>query len=375
MQDEVVKNIILGEDDNYIINVGPQHPSTHGVLRFEVSLQGETIKKVIPHCGYIHRGIEKMSERLTYPQIIHLTDRMDYLSAHMNNEAVCLCVEKALEVEVPERVLYIRTILNELNRIASHQLWWCAMGMDLGALTTFFYGLRDREKILDIFEESFGTRLIQSVNTPGGLMQDIHPGFQKRITEFIKYFRKKLPEYDQLLTGNVIFRERTEGIAIMTREDAVQYGVTGPSGRASGLSCDIRKIAPYGAYPRVSFKEVLRTEGDTLARYKVRIEEMYESMKILEQLTDNIPLGDYTAKMKAVIRLPAGEFYQRVETARGELGVYIVSDGNKTPYRIKFRAPNFSNLFVISKLAVGYKIADLIAISGSLDLVIPDIDR
>jgi NADH-quinone oxidoreductase subunit D len=375
MQEETVKNIILGEDDNYVINVGPQHPSTHGVLRFEVSLQGETIRKVVPHCGYIHRGIEKMCERDTYPQIIHLTDRMDYLSAHMNNEAVCLCVERALEVEVPERVTYIRTILDELNRIASHQLWWCAMGMDMGALTTFFYGLRDREKILDIFEESFGTRLIQSVNTPGGLMQDIHPGFQKRIKSFITYFRKKLPEYDQLLTGNVIFRERSEGIAPLSMEDAVQYGVTGPSGRASGFSCDVRKIEPYGAYPRVNFKEILHTQGDTLTRYKVRIEEMYESMNILEQLVDNIPEGDYTAKMKAVLRLPVGEFYQRVETARGELGVYIVSDGNKTPYRVKFRAPNFSNLFVISKLAVGYKIADLIAISGSLDLVIPDIDR
>jgi len=375
MQEDTVKNIILGEEDDYIINVGPQHPSTHGVLRFEVSLQGETIKKVVPHCGYIHRGIEKMCERDTYPQIIHLTDRMDYLSAHMNNEAVCLCVEKALEVDIPERVTCIRTILDELSRIASHQLWWCAMGMDMGALTTFFYGLRDREKILDIFEESFGTRLIQSVNTPGGLMQDIHPGFQKRIKEFISYFRTKLPEYDQLLTGNVIFRERTERIARLCMEDAIQYGVTGPSGRASGFSCDIRKIEPYGAYPTVNFKEILLTGGDTLSRYKVRIQEMYESMNILDQLVDNIPDGDYSAKMKAVLRLPVGEFYQRVETARGEFGVYIVSDGNKTPYRIKFRSPNFSNLFIISKLAVGYKIADLIAISGSLDLVIPDIDR
>jgi NADH-quinone oxidoreductase subunit D/NADH-quinone oxidoreductase subunit C/D len=375
MQEEVIKNIILGEDEDYVINMGPQHPSTHGVLRFEVSLQGETIRNVIPNCGYIHRGIEKMCERDTYPQIIHLTDRMDYLSAHMNNEAVCLCVEKALGVEVPERVTHIRTILDELNRIASHQLWWCAMGMDMGALTTFFYGLRDRERILDIFEESFGSRLIHSFNTPGGLMHDIHPGFQKRIREFIAYFRKKLPEYDQLLTDNVIFRERSVGIGSLSLEDAIQYGVTGPAGRASGFSCDIRKVEPYGAYGKVAFKEILRTEGDTMARYRVRIAEMYESMNILEQLVDNIPEGDYTARMKAVIRLPAGEFFQRVETARGELAVYIVSDGNKTPYRIKFRTPNFSNLFVISKLALGYKIADLVAISGSLDLVIPDIDR
>jgi NADH-quinone oxidoreductase subunit D len=375
MQEEIVKNIILGEDEDYIINMGPQHPSTHGVLRFEVSLQGERIKKVVPHCGYIHRGIEKMCERDTYPQIIHLTDRMDYLSAHINNEAVCLCVEKALEVEVPERVTYIRTILDELNRIASHQLWWCAMGMDMGALTTFFYGLRDREKILDIFEESLGSRLIHSFNTPGGFMHDIHPGFQKRIKEFIAYFRKKLPEYDQLLTGNVIFRERSLGIGVLSREDAIQYGVTGPSGRGSGFSCDVRKIAPYGAYSHVDFNEILLTEGDVMARYKVRIAEMYESMNIIEQLVDNIPEGDYSAKMKAVLRLPIGEFFQRVETARGELAVYIVSDGNKSPYRIKFRSPNFSNLFIISKLAEGFKIADLVAISGSLDLVIPDIDR
>jgi NADH-quinone oxidoreductase subunit D/NADH-quinone oxidoreductase subunit C/D len=375
MQEEIVKNIILGEDEDYIINMGPQHPSTHGVLRFEVSLQGESIKKVVPHCGYIHRGIEKMCERDTYPQIIHLTDRMDYLSAHINNEAVCLCVEKALGVEVPERVTYIRTILDELNRIASHQLWWCAMGMDMGALTTFFYGLRDREKILDIFEESFGSRLIHSFNTPGGFMHDIHPGFQKRIKEFITYFRKKLPEYDRLLTGNVIFKERTVGIGVLSREDAIQYGVTGPSGRGSGFSCDVRKIEPYGAYSHVDFKEILFTEGDVMARYKVRIAEMYESMRILEQLVDNIPAGDYSAKMKAVLRLPVGEFFQRVETARGELAVFIVSDGNKSPYRIKFRSPNFSNLFIISKLAEGFKIADLVAMSGSLDLVIPDIDR
>ncbi len=355
--------------------MGPQHPSTHGVLRFEVSLKGEMIKKVVPHCGYIHRGIEKMCERDTYPQIIHLTDRMDYLSAHINNEAVCLCVENALEVEVPERVKYIRTIIGELNRIASHQLWWCALGMDMGALTTFFYGLRDREKILDIFEESFGSRLLHSYNTPGGLMNDIHPNFQKRTKDFINYFRKKLPEYDQLLTGNVIFQERTKGIGVLSLEDAIQYGITGPSGRASGFSCDIRKIEPYSAYPKVSFKEILSTAGDTFARYKARIDEMWESMNIIEQLVDNIPEGDYTVKMKAVIKLPAGEFYQRVEAARGELGVYIVSDGNKTPYRVKFRSPNFSNLFIIDKLAAGFKIADLVAISGSLDLVIPDIDR
>ena len=375
MSEEIIKDVIVRENEDYIVNMGPQHPSTHGVLRFEVCLKGETVKYLIPHIGYIHRGIEKMCEADTYPQIIHLTDRMDYLSAHINNEAVCLCVEDALQVEVPERVKYIRTILDELNRLASHQLWWCAFGMDLGALTAFFYGLRDREKILDIFEESFGSRLLHSFNTPGGFMHDVHPNFQKRVKEFITYFRKKLPEYDQLLTGNVIFKERTKGIGYMSRETAIAYGITGPSGRGSNLACDIRKIAPYSAYDKVQFNEILMTEGDTFARYQVRVAEMWESMKIIEQLVDNIPEGDYTAKMKPIIKLPVGEYFKRVETARGELAVYIVSDGNKSPYRIKFRSPNFSNLFVMNELVAGSKIADLIAVSGSLDLVIPDIDR
>ena len=375
MSEEIIRDVIIGESEDYIVNIGPQHPSTHGVLRFEVCLQGETVKYLIPHIGYIHRGIEKMCEAITYQQVIHLTDRMDYLSAHINNEAVCLCVENALQVEVPERVKYIRTILAELNRLASHQLWWSAFGMDLGALTTFFYGLRDREKILDIFEESFGSRLLHSFVMPGGLMHDVHPNFQNRIKEFIKYFRKKLPEYDQLLTGNIIFQNRSKGIGLMSKETAIAYGVTGPSGRGSGWSCDIRKIAPYSAYDKVQFNEILESDGDTFARYKVRMREMWESINILEQLVDNIPEGDYTAKMKPIIKLPIGEYFQRVETARGELAVYIVSDGNKNPYRIKFRTPNFSNLFVMNTITSGFKIADLVAISGSLDLVIPDIDR
>jgi len=372
---EEISSVVELEQQEYIINVGPQHPSTHGVLRLVVSLQGEIVKNLQPHIGYIHRGIEKMCESLTYQQIIHLTDRMDYLSAHMNNEAVCLLVENALDIEVPERVKYIRTILDELNRLASHQLWWCSFGMDLGALTCFFYGLRDREKILDIFEETCGARLLLSYNTPGGLMWDIHPNFQKRIKDFIKYFRKKLPEYDDLLTGNVIMQARTKGIGILSLEDAINYGITGPTGRASGFACDVRKHYPYSAYNKVDFKEILYTEGDTFHRYKARIDEMWESMKILEQLVDNIPEGDFTAKMKPVVKLPEGEYFQRVETARGELGVYVISKGDKYPYRIKFRSPNFCNLAIMNNLASGFKIADLIAISASMDLIIPDIDR
>ena len=371
------KAIITTADElqEYFINMGPQHPSTHGVLRLLVSLKGEMVRNIQPHVGYIHSGIEKMCESLTYPQIIHLTDRMDYISAHINNEAVCLNVEKALEIDIPDRIKVIRTIMSELTRLQSHQLWWACFGMDLGGLTCFFYGLRDREKILDIFEETCGGRMIVSYNCPGGLMYDIHPNFQKRVKDFIKYFRKILPEYDQLLTGNVIFHERSKGIGILTKEDAISFGVTGPTGRASGFSCDVRKHEPYSAYDMVEFKEIVLTEGDTFSRYVARIEEMWESMKIIEQLIDNIPEGPYAVKMKPIIKLPEGEYYQRVETARGELGVFVISDGNKNPYRVKFRSPNFSNLSVLNHIASGFKIADLVAIGGSLDLIIPDIDR
>lgn len=372
---EKENRVIPDEQQEYIINMGPQHPSTHGVLRLVVSLKGETVQWVQPHIGYIHSGIEKMCESLTYQQIIHLTDRMDYLSAHMNNEAVCLAVEKALQIEIPERVKVIRTIMSELTRIQSHQLFWATFGMDLGALTTFFYGLRDREKILDIFEETTGGRMIVSYSCPGGLMYDIHPNFQNRVKEFLKYFRKILPEYDHLLTGNVIFRERTMDIGFLSREDAISYGASGPVARASGYSCDIRKHEPYSAYDRVKFNEILDTKGDTFTRYNVRMKEMWESMDIIDQLIDNIPDGQYVVKMKPIIKLPEGEYYQRVETARGELGVYIISDGNKNPFRMKFRSPNFSNLSLLNEISKGFKIADLVAIGGSLDLIIPDIDR
>ena len=363
------------ETQEYFINMGPQHPSTHGVLRLLLTLDGEIIKKVEPHLGFIHRSIEKMCEKDSYQQIVHLTDRMDYLSCHINNEAVCLCVEAGLQMEVPDRVKVIRTIISELTRLSSHQLWWGVMGMDLGAITTFLYGFRDREMITDIFEETCGARLTMNYNVPGGLMFDIHPNFQKRTRDFITHFKKKLPEYDDLLSNNIIFTERTKDIGFLSKEDAISYGVTGPSGRASGFACDVRKRFPYSAYDRVEFKEIIYTEGDCFARYKARIDEMWESMKIIEQLIDNIPKGEYKEKTKAVIKLPEGEYYQRVETARGELGVYIVSDNKKSPYRVKFRSPGFSNLSALDTMARGNKIADLVATMSTLDLVIPDIDR
>ena len=359
----------------YNINMGPQHPAMHGVMRFVLTLDGEEIRKIDPVLGYIHRSIEKMNENISYKQIIHLTDRLDYLSSHMNNEAVALLVEKAAGIEVNDRIKVIRTIMSELTRLASHQLWWGVMGMDTGALTTFFYAFRDREMINDIFEETCGSRLTMNYNVIGGVRFDLHENFVKRVKEFIAHFKKKLPEYDQLLSDNVIFRKRTEGIGIMTKEEVIAYGMNGPTARASGFACDIRKKLPYSAYDRVDFEEVLSNDGDAFARYKVRILEMWQSMHIIEQLIDNIPEGEHRVKTKAVIKLPEGEWLQRVETARGDFGVYAISDGKKSPYRLKFRSPSFANLHGINKMSVGDKIADLVVNFSTIDVVVPDIDR
>lgn len=358
-----------------IINVGPQHPATHGVLHLVITLNGETIKKVEPHLGYIHRSIEKMCESLTYRQFIYVTSRMDYLSAHINNHACALCVEKGLQVEIPRRAQVIRILLDELTRIASHELWWGALAMDVGAFTPFFHAFRERETINDIMEETCGARLTMNFIVPGGLMADLHPNFQKRVKEFVSLYKLKIKEYDELVTGNIIFQNRMKGVGYLSAEDAISYGCSGPTARGSGVSCDIRKLYPYEVYDKLEFDEVLATEGDSFARYTVRIREMNESIKIIEQLIENIPEGDFQAKTKVVLKLPKGEFYSRVETARGELGVYIVSEGGTTPYRIKFRSPGFSNLSALDHMARGSKLGDLVAMMGTLDLVIPDIDR
>jgi NADH-quinone oxidoreductase subunit D len=358
-----------------VINVGPQHPATHGVLHLVLTLDGETIVKVEPHLGYIHRSIEKMCESLTYRQFIYVTSRMDYLSAHINNHACAMCVEKGMQIEVPARAQVIRVLMDELTRIASHELWWGAMAMDLGAFTPFFYAFRERETINDIMEETCGARLTMNYMVPGGVMFDLHPDFQKRVKDFLVQYKRKIHEYDELVTGNIIFQNRMKGVGILSLEDAISYGCTGPTARGSGVSCDIRKLYPYEVYDKLEFDEVLETAGDSFARYLVRLQEMRQSIGIVEQLIDNIPEGDFQAKTKAVLKLPKGEFYTRVETARGELGVYIVSEGATTPYRIKFRSPGFSNLSALEHMAVGNKIGDLMAIMGTLDLVIPDIDR
>ncbi len=363
------------KSQEYFINMGPQHPAAHGVLRLILTMDGEIVKNIEPDLGFIHRSIEKQCEYEGYKQIIHLTDRLDYLSAHINNEAVALAIEKALEIEVPERVKVIRTIMGELTRIASHLLWWGVMGMDVGALTTFMYAFRDREYINDIMEDTTGARLTMNYSTPGGVMFDLHKDFVKRVKEFIPHLRSVLPKYDELLTGNIIFIKRMKGIGILSPEDAINYGATGPVARGSGVASDVRKIQPYSALDRVDFNEVLLDGGDNLARYNVRMKEMYESLNIIEQLIDNIPDDGIQAKTKALIKLPKGEFLQRVETARGDFGVHIISDGKKNPYRVKFRSPGFSNLNTLIKLGKDTLLGDLIAISATMDFVIPDIDR
>jgi NADH-quinone oxidoreductase subunit D/NADH-quinone oxidoreductase subunit C/D len=249
------------------------------------------------------------------------------------------------------------------------------MAMDLGAFTPFFHAFRERESINDIMEETCGARLTMNFIVPGGLMQEIHPNFQRRVKDFMKLYKKKIHEYDELVTGNIIFQNRMKNVGNLTSEDAISYGCTGPTARGSGVSCDIRKLYPYDGYDKVEFDEVLESGGDSFSRYMVRIREMQQSIRIIEQLIDNIPEGDFQAKTKAVLKLPKGEFYTRVETARGELGVYIVSEGGTTPYRIKFRSPGFSNLSVLDHIARGSKLGDLVAMMGTLDLVIPDIDR
>ncbi len=367
-------HLLFGKEE-YVVNFGPQHPSMHGVLHLRVALEGEEVKKIDPNFGYIHRGIEKMCESYTYPQILHLTDRLDYLSGTINRHAFALCCEKALELEVPERAHYIRTIFDELTRIASHLLGWGCMAMDMGSITAFVYGMRDREKIMDIFEETAGGRLMANYNTIGGVMKDIHPNFQKKIKEFIPYMRKTLKEHHLLFTGNPIARDRMTGVGKLTKEKAISLGATGPSGRASGWSNDIRKIEPYAAYRHVDFKEMLRQDGETFDRYIIRLDEIEESLRIIEQLIDNIPGGAYAAKTKAVIRLPEGEFFQRVEGARGEFDVYINSKGDKNPYRVKFRSPSLTLAGSLDTITAGYKVADLIMIGASLDYVIPCIDR
>ena len=369
------KGNVIFNDGEYVVNIGPQHPSTHGVLHFRVSLEGEFIRKIDPVLGYIHRGIEKMNESLTYPQTLALTDRLDYLAAHQSRHALCMCIEKAMGIEVSERVQYIRTLMDELQRIDSHLLFFGCLAMDLGATTAFLYAFRDREKILDIFEETCGGRLIMNYNTIGGVMYDLHPNFVKRVKEFIPYMRNIIHEYHDLFTDNIIARNRMEGVGILSREDVISFGCTGGTGRASGWHNDVRKRMPYAAYDKVDFKEIVRTEGDSFARYMIRMDEIMESLHIIEQLIDNIPEGNYQEKMKPIIKVPEGIYYTAVEASRGEFGVFLESRGDKYPYRLHYRSTGLPLVAAIDTACRNNKIADLITIGGTMDYVVPDIDR
>lgn len=369
------KTATIFSPEEFVVNIGPQHPATHGVLRFRTSLDGEEVKKIDLYCGYIHRGVEKLCEKLTYPQTIHFYDRMDYFSALPNEHCVCACIEKALGIEVPRRAQVIRVMVDELSRIASHLLFFGTYCMDLGATTALFYGMRERETILDILEATTGARMSFNYNTIGGVRADLYPTFQEKVKEFLAIMPERLKEYHQLVTGNIIFQNRLKSVGVLSKEDAVDYGVAGPSGRASGWACDLRKTNPYSIYSELDFEQVVLDGCDSFDRYLVRLKEIEQSCKILEQLVDNIPEGDYCAKVPKIIKLPEGHWYQEVEACRGIFGVYIDSKGEKSPYRMKVNGTCLRLAGVVDHLTRGEKIADLITIGGSLDYVVPEIDR
>ena len=369
------KEMEIFAPEDFVVNIGPQHPATHGVLRFRTSVDGETIKKIDLYLGYIHRGIEKLSEGLGYPQTLHFTDRLDYLSAQQNRHCLCLCIEKAMGIEVPERAKVIRVMMDELMRISSHLLFMGTFCMDLGATTMLFYTLRERETILNILEKTCGARMTFNYNCIGGVMDDLDKDFVKDVKHLIEIMPKALKENNTVFTGNVIAHNRMDGVGHISKADAVSYGVTGPAGRASGWACDVRKTAPYGIYDQLDFEEVVLEEGDSMARFLVRVKEIEQSVKILQQLVDRIPEGDYCAKVPKIIKLPEGHWFQQVEASRGAFGVYIESKGGNTPWRLKFNSPCMNLAGVVDHITRGGKIADLITIGGTLDYVVPDIDR
>ncbi|MBP7792772.1 MAG: NADH-quinone oxidoreductase subunit D [Candidatus Goldbacteria bacterium] len=361
--------------DEYILSLGPQHPSTHGVLRIVLKMDGEYVVDVQPDIGYIHSGIEKICENRKYEQIMPYTDRMDYLSAVNYNWAYALAVEKLLGVKIPGRAEYIRVILAEINRIMSHLLWFSAFGMDLGALTPIWYAFRERENLMSLIEAQTGGRLTHNALRIGGIKNDLPKNFMPDLKKFLSNFDDYVDEYEALLINNVIFVARTKNIGILKKDVAISYGMAGPTIRGSGVDIDLRKTEPYSVYDKFNFKVCTGKNGDTWDRCKVRMDEMRQSAEILRQAMETIPSGDVMAKVPKIIKPAPGEVYAKVEGPKGEVGVYIVSDGSEKPYRIKFRSPSYSNLSGLREMCIGYKIADLIAIMGSLDLVIPEIDR
>lgn len=363
------------------VNMGPQHPSTHGVLRLKVTLDGEIIVHVEPVIGYLHRSVEKLFEDGSYLQAIPLTDRLDYAQAMLNNWAVCRGVEELAGIQVPERAEYIRTAIAEIQRIASHFLWLGTFGLDVGAATPFFWCMRDREGAIALMERASGARLTYNWYRLGGVKNDLPAEWWVEASRYVKWMRARIEEYDALLTQNDIWRMRLIDTGILTREAALTYGAVGPFARASGVDFDLRRDEPYGAYGKVKFDVPVRTEGDCYARYLCRLEEMRQSVDILEQCIAQVPKGDYIApevgegSRQHRVKAPVGEIYSRIESARGEMGVFLVGDGTARPHRMKWRAPSFSNLQPLNEMTRGVKIPDLIATLGSIDIILGDLDR
>lgn len=356
--------------------MGPQHPSTHGVLSLELKLDGEMVRDCTPHIGYLHRSMEKIAENRTYTQFIPFTDRLDYVASMNNNLGYVMAVEKLLNIEIPERAKYIRVIVAELNRIASHLLATGTFAQDLGAFATpLFYCFRERERIVDIFDRICGNRLTYNYIRIGGVQFDLPAGIDEDIKKFIKYMRSKVDDYDWLLTYNTIFLARSKHIGVLPSELAINYSVSGPNLRASGVKWDLRKDEPYLVYEKMEFDIPVGKNGDSWDRYKVRIEEIRQSLRIVEQAIEALPEGDPTVKVGRIHKAPPAEAYFRTENPRGELGFYVVGDGSAYPYRLKIRSPSFSNLAVLPELVKGLKVADLVCVLGSLDLLMGEIDR
>ncbi|MHB8603632.1 MAG: NADH-quinone oxidoreductase subunit D [Thermoplasmatota archaeon] len=366
------------------LNIGPQHPSTHGVLRLKVVLEGEVIRDVEPVIGYLHRGTEKLFEEGSYLQAIPLTDRLDYIAAMHNNYAWCHSVEMLMgaTAQVPERAQYIRAITMEINRIASHLLWLGTFGLDVGALTPFFWCVRDREGALALLERLSGARITFNWYRIGGVKNDLPEGFLDEVQRFLDWMPARLKEYEDLLSDNDIFRMRTDGVGVLTREQAIDFGCSGPMLRGSGVDFDLRRDEPFNpVYQKVKWRVPVGKKGDNYSRYRVRMDEMYESLRILQQLITSVPAGDYIAPeigegaRQHRVKPPVGEVYGRVEGARGEYGVYLVSDGTARPWRAKWRAPTLANLSPLAEMTRGALIPDLVSTLGSIDLVLGDLDR
>ncbi|MEH7252925.1 NADH-quinone oxidoreductase subunit D [Neobacillus niacini] len=361
--------------EEMLLNVGPQHPSTHGVFRLVVKIDGEVITEATPVIGYLHRGTEKIAEDLQYTQIIPYTDRMDYLSAMTNNYVICHAVETMMGIQVPERADFLRVIAMELGRVASHLVAWGTYILDLGATSPFIYAFRDREMIINMLNELSGARLTFNYMRVGGVKWDAPEGWVASVKEFIPYMREQLKGYHDLVSGNEIFLDRVKGVGVYSKEDAINYSLSGPNLRSTGVKWDLRKDEPYSIYDRFDFNVVTKETGDCLARYHVRLEEIEESLKILEQACEQFPAeGEIMAKVPKIIKAPKGEAFVRIESPRGEIGCYIASDGKKEPYRLKFRRPSFYNLQILPKLLIGENIANLVAILGAVDIVLGEVD-